>query len=58
MNDLGTLHSLGFTAAEVRRLEALKRQYQRGEFHEALSPKELRRLEFVRWLVRQGRLSG
>ncbi len=58
MNEVGTLHSLGFTPAETHTLQALKRRYHRGEFHETLSPKEVRRLEFIRWLVRQGRLSG
>lgn len=57
MNEVGTLHSLGFTRAEACQLQALKRRYQRGEFHEVLTPKELRRLEFIRWLVTQGRLS-
>ena len=58
MNEVGTLHSLGFTQAETHTLQALKRRYQRGEFHETLSPKEVRRLEFIRWLVTQRRLSG
>jgi hypothetical protein len=57
MNDVGTLRSLGFTAAEARHLQTLKRRYQRGDFHEALTLKELRRLDFIRWLIRQGRLS-
>ena len=58
MKEVGTLHSLGFTQAETRTLQALRRRYQRGEFHETLSPKEVRRLEFIRWLVTQRRLSG
>ena len=52
MNDTGTLHSLGFTDAEARQVQALKQRYQCGEFHEELTAKELRRLEFIRWLIR------
>ncbi len=58
MNEVSTLHGLGFTDAEARTFQALKQRYQCGEFNEELTSKELRRLEFIRWLIAQGRLSG
>lgn len=58
MTTLRTLQQAGFSEAEVRRLQALKRRYYRGEFDGELDVAERRRREFARWLVRQGRLSG
>ncbi len=56
MNDVGTLHSRGFTDTDAHQLWALKQRYQRGEFSEELTTTERRRLEFIRWLVTRGRL--
>jgi hypothetical protein len=58
MDELCLLHSLGFKAGEARRLKALKLRYQHGDVAPDLTCDELHRREFVRWLVRQGRLSG
>ena len=48
----------GFRGAEARALLALKLRYQSGELREDWTADELRRLEFVRWLVQQARLSS
>ena len=48
----------GFRGTEARALLALKLRYQSGELREDWTADELRRLEFVRWLVQQARLSG
>ena len=58
MNESGTLDNLGFTDAQAHKLQALRERYQHGELNEELSPKHLRRLKFIRWLVAQGRLSS
>ena len=56
MNEVSTLHGLGFTDTEARKLHTLKEWYQRAEPDTELTLTELRRLEFIRWLVAQGRL--
>ena len=58
MKEMGTLDTLGFTAAQVRHFQALKQRYESGEFRADWTAKELGRLRYVRWLVTQGRLSG
>ncbi len=52
---LDLLHRAGFSPAEVERLVRLRRAYARNELDWA--PADLRRLEFVRWLVATGRLT-
>ena len=49
------LRQAGFTASEVDRLRQLRRGYVEQEIRQALA--ESRRLAFVRWLVRTGRLT-
>ncbi len=58
MNETCALDNLGFTAAQLHTFQALRERYQRGELNEEFTPKQLRRLEFIRWLVAQGRLTG
>jgi hypothetical protein len=48
------LRALGFSPGEAERLVALKLRCERGEFSEL--SQEQKRLRFVRWLVRHGRL--
>ena len=55
---LSTLLNAGFSQAEARKLQALKQRYARGELTEELTAAERRRLEFIRWLVQEDRLSG
>ena len=52
----GQLHQAGFRGAEIYWLFQLREQYvaEQAKRQEALI---LRRLEFVRWLVRTGRLT-
>lgn len=45
----------GFTASEIEQLCRLRRDYQKQEFDRIST--DLRRLEFVRWLVATGRLT-
>lgn len=45
----------GFTSAQIERLSQFRREYLERECQQALV--ELRRLEFVRWLVAIGRLT-
>jgi hypothetical protein len=56
MNEAGTLHGLGFTDTEARKLHTLREWYQRAELDTELTLTELQRLEFIRWLVAHGRL--
>ena len=52
---LETLRKAGFTAPEIDRLCRLRRAYTESEMDQA--PADLRRLEFVRWLVVTGKLT-
>jgi hypothetical protein len=58
MNTLELLEKVGFSGAEALQLRALRRRYLTDGFVELLSDAERRRLEFVRWLVQQGRMSS
>jgi hypothetical protein len=49
------LYRLGFTAEEIDRLSALRRNYSQKERKQIVA--EQRRLEFVRWLVTTGKLT-
>jgi hypothetical protein len=49
------LRSAGFTMPEIDRLTRLRRNYRVGELDQA-HPNQAR-LEFVRWLVQNGRLT-
>lgn len=53
--NLGRLLEVGFTSTERERLSQFRRGYLEREQKEALV--ELRRLEFVRWLIAAGRLT-
>jgi hypothetical protein len=53
MGTSASLKESGWTAAEVKRLRRLKQRYRRGELGEDFSLRELRRLEFLRWLTQQ-----
>ncbi len=52
---LETLRRAGFTASEIDRLGRLRRDYAENEMDQARA--NLRRLEFVRWLVVTGKLT-
>ncbi len=53
---LDMLRGAGFSTAEMERLARLRRAHAENELDQA--PTEYRRLEFVRWLVATGRLTG
>lgn len=50
-----SLLEVGFTQTQIERLSQFRRNYLEKERQQVLA--ELRRLEFVRWLVATGRLS-
>ncbi len=52
---LEMLRRAGFTASEIDRLCRFRRDYAESEMDQ--TPADLRRLEFVRWLVTTGRLT-
>ncbi len=52
---LEMLHRAGFTASEIERLCRLRREHAENEMDQA--PADLRRLEFIRWLVATGKLT-
>jgi len=52
---LDLLRRAGFSPAEMDRLVKLRRAHAGNELDQA--PADLRRLEFVRWLVATGRLT-
>jgi hypothetical protein len=49
------LYKVGFTASEIERLNALRRDY--AEKKSSHVPPDQRRLEFIRWLVTTGKLT-
>ncbi len=49
------LRKAGFTTSEIDRLCRLRREHAENEMDQA--PANLRRLEFVRWLVATGKLT-
>lgn len=49
------LRKVGFTPEQIERLSQFRRDYLEREQQQALV--ELRRLEFIRWLVATGRLT-
>jgi hypothetical protein len=49
------LQQAGFTASEINRLERLQREY--AENKQNHMSETYRRLEFVRWLVKAGKLT-
>ena len=53
--NLEGLFKVGFTPTEVERLSQFRRDYLEKEQQQVLV--ELRRLEFLRWLVANGRLT-
>jgi hypothetical protein len=52
---LEALRSAGFTTLEINRLSQFLRAYSKNELD--LAPVDLRRLQFIRWLVRNGKLT-
>ena len=52
---LELLRRAGCTAAEIKRICRLRREYAENEMDQA--PADFHRLEFVRWLVMTGRLT-
>jgi hypothetical protein len=52
----GQLYQAGFRGTEIDRLLQLREQYE-AEKTQREVPLILRRLEFIRWLVRTGRLT-
>lgn len=52
---LEILRRAGLTAREIDRLSSLRRDYAENEMDQ--TPANLRRLEFVRWLVVTGKLT-
>jgi len=55
-SEIWNLEHVGFSSEEIASLLRVKALYQGGVYHEATP--EQRRLEFVRWLYRQGRLQS
>lgn len=53
--DRECLYQAGLTRQEIARLSQVRRDYLQKKFLAGLT--ELRRLEFVRWLVATGRLT-
>ena len=53
--ELLQLRRAGFSIRQIERLTSLKGRVERGECNEFAS--DTRRLRFVRWLVRHGRLT-
>ena len=53
--DLETLRREEFTEPAIARLYQLRRAYGKSEMDQAAL--DIRRLEFIRWLVRTGRLT-
>jgi hypothetical protein len=53
-----TLWKAGVNAAGVAKLLKLRNRYAEIELTEQFSDAEKHRLEFTRWLIQQGRLSG
>ena len=53
--DLQTLRREGFTEPVIARLYQLRRAYGTSEMDQAAL--DIRRLEFIHWLVRTGRLT-
>jgi hypothetical protein len=51
-----SLYELGFTVAQIERLSQFRKDYIEREQQEIEA--ELRRLEFLRWLVVTGRLTA
>ncbi len=58
MANLNALHKAGFSRDATCKLEALRRRHQQARLQEHFTPAELRRLEFIRGLVRRGRLNS
>ena len=56
MTDVRHLEYVGFSSEQIAGLFRIKALYQRGAYHEVTL--EYKRLEFVRWLYRQGRLQS
>ena len=50
------LEHVGFSSEQIAGLFRIKALYQRGAYHEVTL--EYKRLAFVRWLYRQGRLQS
>jgi hypothetical protein len=56
MTEVRQLEHVGFSSEQIAGFERLKALYQRGAYHEVTL--EYKRLAFVRWLYRQGRLQS
>ncbi|HEX6554364.1 MAG TPA: hypothetical protein VF026_16480 [Ktedonobacteraceae bacterium] len=56
MTEVQNLAHAGFSSEEIAGLFRVKRLYRQGAYHEATP--EYKRLAFVRWLYRQGRLQS
>jgi hypothetical protein len=56
ITEVRNLEHVGFSSEEIARLFRLKALYQRGTYYE-VTP-EYKRLAFVRWLYKQGRLQS
>ncbi len=54
--EIRNLEYVGFSGEQIANLFRIKAHYQRGAYHEATP--EYKRLAFVRWLYRQGRLQS
>jgi hypothetical protein len=56
MTEVRQLEYVGFSREQIAGLFRIRALYQRGVYHEATL--EYKRLAFVRWLYRQGRLQS
>lgn len=54
--EVRNLERVGFSRQQIVELRRIKALYQQGDYHEITA--EYKRLKFVRWLYRHGRLQS